>query len=133
VSPPPLIPGAGGIEAFHVELRGVTVDVAHCPDRCTDHAFILFQFGRLSEDESAAGHSMRSLLNANLTLLQLNAPTFICSPVGDVFMQLTYPFSDASPTGLFDVIAGGIERALRWRSDRPSARPHPALALVSFA
>jgi hypothetical protein len=132
VPAPRLHPDAQGIIAFHLQWRGVTVNVAHCPARTKDHVFVLFELGPVAQEDEAAVRRMRSLLDANFPSLTDRAPTFSCNPVsGDAVMQYAFPFFEATPQGLFELIERGVDQALHWRHG-PAPVAQSAL-LVEFA
>ena len=119
VPAPPLQADAQGLIAFHVILRDVTVNLVHCPERCADHAFILFEFGPMGQDGADRCEALQALLDANFLPLQVHPPVFSRNPAtGDALLQYVYPFFEATPTGLLELIDDGVEMALRWRQSR---------------
>ena len=131
VETPPLIANDEGLIAFHMKLRGVTINVVHSPESSADHAFILVECGAIPH--KLAQRAMQALLEANFFWLQVHPPTFSRNPAtGDAVLQFVYPFQDATPTGLFALIDQGVVLALRWQQDcfipaEPMFDPAPAL------
>jgi hypothetical protein len=114
--PAPLLQAeADGRRAFHVVIRGETVNLVHIPDARAEYAFILFELGRLPSDPSR--HS--DLLDANFNLLELHPPLFCRNPAtGDALLQCVYPLFEATPAGLYELVNDGVELVNRWREDR---------------
>lgn len=79
VQAPQLSVGDNGLIAFHVALRGVTVNVVQRPDDSRDHVFVLFELGYVGGDDHAHAQ-MQALLEANHVLLQVNPPMFSLNP-----------------------------------------------------
>ena len=80
VPTPVLKADALGLVAFHVVLRGTTVNLVHRPDESEDHIFILFELGPLSLGAADSFMRMRSLLEANYALLQVHPPAYSRNP-----------------------------------------------------
>ncbi len=128
VPAPQLKADAQGIIAFHVILRGVTVDMVHCPERCPSYAFILFEFGPFGHDGLGNSSQLGELLDANFLTLQAYPPVFSRNPVnGEALLQYVYPFFEATPTGLLELVNSGVQKALRWSEGvkaEPEAKIH---------
>jgi hypothetical protein len=122
IQAPVLKPDERGLIAFHVKYRGVTVDVMHCPQRCSDRAFIIIGFGTLSlDDDEDAGWS-RAMLRANFVTLQQPQGVFACNPATDEFvLQYTYPLFEATPHALLELVEQGTTAALQWRDQTAQA------------
>jgi hypothetical protein len=134
VPPPALRTDNLGLTAFHVILRGETVNLVHRPKASADHVFVLFELGPLPDDATDPLGQITALLDANFALLQLNAPMFSRNPqTGDVLLQYIYPLFEATPAGLYELIDLGIESVESLRAsfharipddpDRPAAGP----------
>ena len=132
VPTPTLTADERGIAAFHVKLRDVTINLLHFPEKSAQHAFILFEYGPLPDDREKAREVMRALLDANYSSLQVYPPRFSLSPnASAAIMQYVYPFFDATPIGLFELVNKGVEQALQWRQsfflkDAPASQQAPA-------
>ncbi len=141
VPSPALEADSDGLIAFHVILRGVTINVVHSPQSSADHAFILVECGEPPQRD--AQRPLQALLEANFFPLQVHPPTFGRNPVsGEAVLQFVYPFFEASPTGLFELIDKGIDIALRWQQGSPledeepldqAALPQQSSMFASFA
>ena len=126
VPAPILKPDARGVIAFHVILRDVTVNIVHAPARCEDHAFILFEFGPFRGDHADPASDLGGLLDANFLSMQPYPPVFSRNPVnGDALLQYVYPFFDATPTGLLELVELGVQKALSWRQGAKVAQRVP--------
>lgn len=116
VPAPSLKPDARSVVAFHVILRDVTVNIVYAPERCEDHAFILFEFGPFRGQHADPASDLGGLLDANFLSMQPYPPVFSRNPVnGDALLQYVYPFFEATPTGLLELVERGVQKALRWR------------------
>ena len=143
VPTPALVANANGLIAFHMVLRDVTVNVIHSPEKCAGHAFILFDLGPVGQDDADSSRGLQTLLHANFLQLQVHPPMYSRNPkTGDVVLQFVYPFFEATPNGLFDLIDSGVNLALRWRehvlrpkssADGPAAAARPPAMLLGFA
>lgn len=121
VKAPQLSAGPGGLIAFHVVLKGVTVNVVQRPDESNDHVFVLFELGHLGGDDESPSQ-MQALLDANHTLLQMNPPVFSRNPDnGHAVLQLIYPLFQATPNDLNEMINRGIEWSSHWREELTTA------------
>lgn len=122
VPQPRLKADARGLVAFHVVMRGATVNLIHRPDETTDHVFVLFELGPLPLDAADSFTRMRELLEANYALLQLYPPTYSRNPAtGDALLQYVYPLFDATPSGLHELIERGLDVVSQWQ-DNPFPR-----------
>lgn len=118
VSPPVLSADEKGLLAFHVILRGATINLVHRPEHSPDHVFVLFELGPLAKDESASSAQLLALLEANFVLLEVNPPVFSRNPAtGDVVLQYIYSLFEATPNDLYDLIDKEVDRISQWRSD----------------
>jgi hypothetical protein len=140
IAPPALSADALGQVAFHVVLRGETVNLVHRPNEFPEHVFVVFELGPVGAEGADAAVQMCALLDANFAPLQLHAPVFSRNPqTGDVLLQYIYPLFEATPTGLYELIDTGLNSVDRWRhhvhdgetnhADEP-ARGNPALNLL---
>jgi hypothetical protein len=142
---PVLQADADGRVAFHVVLRGTTVNLIHCPDESPGHFFVLFELGPLppAEDGTDPTAGLRALLQANHALLQVHPPVFSLDPAtGQVVLQHVCPLFDTTPVEVFELMSQGIETASRWREGLSmtgrNVEPAPAngasvLAMPDFA
>lgn len=127
VAPPALTLDDRGFTAFHATLQGVTVNLVHYPMRYADHAFVLFEFGAIDDDDTDPNDALNQLLDANFRSLQVHAPVFSRNPVsGEVVLRHVYPLFDATPNGLLDLIEDGVDQALQWRQSL-CASAHPPI------
>jgi hypothetical protein len=117
VKTPQLSTSESGLIAFHVVLKGITVNIVQRPDASQDHVFVLFELGHLGgDDESPA--QMQALLDANHVMLQMNPPVFSRNPDnGHAVLQLIYPMFEATPNDLYEMIDKGIDWASHWREE----------------
>lgn len=124
-----------GRVAFHVTLRGTTVNLVHLPRVCPDHIFVLFELGPLGTDSPETSLDLQYLLEANFSLLKLNPPVFSRNPdTGDVLLQYVYPFFDASGHDLRELIDDGIDLVVHWRDREQPAPVEPSgAALLQIA
>lgn len=110
IPPPALAADAQGLVAFHVMLRGTTVNLVHCPLTSPDYVFIVFELGPLGLDEPESFAHLQTLLEANFALLRVHPPVFSRNPAtGEAVLQHVYPLFDATPQGLYEVIQTGAE------------------------
>jgi hypothetical protein len=110
VRTPELAPDDEGRVAFHVVLRGVTVNMVHSAQTSPDHLFVLIELGPVNE----AG-DLQALLNANF-VLDLDPPTLSRNPAtGDAVLQFSYALFEATPNDLREMIEHGVEWAANWR------------------
>ena len=117
VQAPPLVEDALGRVGFHVVMRGVTVNLVHCPHACPDHVFLLFEFGPIGQDGPDSFADLQSMLEANFVLLQVNAPVFSRNPAtGDAVLQYVFQLFDATPHGLHAMIEHGVGMVERWHA-----------------
>lgn len=115
VSPPPLKADAQGLVAFHVVLRGITVNFVHRPDVTPDHVFVIFELGALDHRSEHGFGQLEALLDANFALLQLNSPVFSRNPgTGDVVLQYIYPLFETTASSLYQLIEKEIDRISQW-------------------
>jgi len=130
VAPPALALDDRGFTAFHATLNGVAVNLVHYPLRYADHAFVLFEYGAISDVDAGPNDALNQLLDANFRSLQVHAPVFSRNPVsGEVVLRHVYPLFDATPNGLLDLIEAGVAQALQWRQRlRECTHPTPAPA-----
>src|SRR5262249_29782861 len=125
------------------KLRDVTVNVAYRPHPdhgatggrgSEDLAFILVEFGALVPDDPLIAQRMRSLLDANFSLLRSDAPIFACHPdSGDLVMQCVVALAEATSVGLFELIDDCVARALSWRHGDAFSKPPATLVGADFA
>lgn len=143
VSPPALGVDARGLVAFHVVLRGATVNVVHCPRTSPEHVFVVFEFGPVGQGGPDSLAELQTLLEANFELLQVHPPVFSRNPAtGDAVLQYVYPLFDATAHGLYELIERGVDWVSHWRerdstcgTDDMQQHPteSPATALHNFA
>jgi len=116
VSAPTLKEDLLGRVAFHVTLRGTTVNLVHLPRACPEHIFVLFELGPIGPDSAETSLDLQLLLEANFSLLKLNPPVFSRNPdTGDLVLQYVYSFFDASAHDLRELIDDGIDLVVQWR------------------
>jgi len=116
VPAPSLWADADGRVAFHVIVRGATVNLVHLPSRYPEHVFVVFDLGRITDDGPASAARSSAMLEANFALLELYQPTFSRNPAsGDVVLQYIYPLFDATPAGLYELIHQGVDIISRVR------------------
>ena len=116
VSVPVLEADSFGMVAFHIRLADVNINVIYMPQNCSDHAFILVEFGAIPEDKEQ--DAWRALMEANFLLLQARAPTFSLNPTtGHVVLQYAYPFFEATPEGFFQAVNNIADVAVQWREN----------------
>jgi hypothetical protein len=130
VTPPALDPEHDGTVAFHVDWRGVTVDVMCSPARSANHAFVLFELGAIDSAPHDAGRVLLALLQANFLSLRVNPPTFSCHPeTGAAVLQCGFPIEGATASALFEFIEMGVDLALEWRKNHllPDAPMPPSV------
>lgn len=129
VTPPPLQIDERGLVAFHVVLRGVTINLVHRPQVSPDHVFVLFELGALSQDEATSDAQLHALLDANFVLLEVNPPVFSRNPAtGEAVLQYVYPLFEATPNDLYGLIHKEIDRISDWRLGNQPATDTPPLA-----
>jgi hypothetical protein len=113
-----------GLIAFHVVLRGATVNLVHRPAVSPDHVFVLFELGPIGHDGSDSVSQLVALLEANFVLLELNAPVFSRNPAtGDAILQYVYPLFEATPNDLYELIDKEIDRISHWRESLATSDP----------
>lgn len=115
-SPPrPMTENAEGLLVFSCALREVGCSVLHVPSSDVAAAHVLLDFGPLPAGSEEAAMGMLMLTNFHL-LGEPGAPSFSLHPVfGNVTLQLTYPFAQASGTGLMHLLNTLAGLALQWR------------------
>lgn len=124
VPPPELKADEQGLIAFHVVVRGTTINMIHCPERSEDHLFVIFELGPLGQEGPAGFAELQALLNANYVLLQVNPPVFSRNAAtGEVVLQYVYPLFDATPSSLHELIDEGVDWILDWRENLASGEP----------
>jgi hypothetical protein len=123
VAPPQLQEDDQGRVAFHVKMRGATVNMVHCPHTHPDHLFLVFELGPLATGDADAARELKALLDANF-MLQVHAPVFSRNPAtGNAVLQYVYPLFDATPSGLYELIDKGVDWSSRWREHLAPSRP----------
>jgi hypothetical protein len=143
VTPPALRVDAQGLLAFHVVLRGATVNLVHCPQTSPDHVFVVFELGPIGQEGPASFADLQTLLEANFKLLRVHPPVFSRNPAtGDAVLQYVFPLFDATPHGLYELIDEGVNWVSQWRERlssgeagdiHPDATESPATAMPNFA
>jgi hypothetical protein len=117
VETPQLSVSESGLVAFHVVLKGVTVNIVQRPDESQEHVFVLFELGHLGDEEESPAQ-MQALLDANHVLLQMHPPVFSRNPDnGHAVLQLIYPLFEATPNDLYEMINKGIDWTSHWREE----------------
>jgi hypothetical protein len=118
VTPPPLKADDQGLVAFHLVLRGQTVNLVHRPDTSPDHFFVLFDLGPISHgspDTQDSAARFQALLDANYVLLELNPPVFSRNPAtGEAVLQYVFSLFEITPNHLYELIDEGIDQISRW-------------------
>ncbi|MGE4242663.1 CesT family type III secretion system chaperone [Ramlibacter sp.] len=129
VPAPQLEMEAEGLVAFHVRLRGVTVDFVYSPAVDDQRILVIVEMGPLPEHNGAA---VAGLLDANFFRQQPGAPVFARNPAtGDAVLQLLHPLEATTAADLFAVVDAGIDTALQWRDGEvPSASSTPPASLI---
>jgi hypothetical protein len=113
---PRLEPDSRGLLAFHVTLRGVTIDVMHQPARSASRFFVIFHLGRLAEKGLREAARLKTLLKANFLPDQQSLGVYGCNPgTGDILLQQDCSLLDASPHGLLELIEAGTALASQWQ------------------
>lgn len=137
VTPPALKADHEGLVAFHVLLRGVTINVVQRPAESSDHVFVVFELGPTGHGGATSASELQALLEANYALLRVHPPVFSRNPgTGDAVMQYIFPLSEATPNDLYDLIERGVDWVSNWRdrlADEPGNAPEassPASALA---
>jgi hypothetical protein len=116
VSPPPLKADENGLIAFHIVLRGETVNFVYRPHTCPEHMFVLFDLGPLDHGTEESAAQLQALLDANYALLELNPPFFSRNPAtGDAVLQYTTSLFEATPDDVYTLVDDGIAQIARWR------------------
>lgn len=116
VSTPKLTADDQGLVAFHVTLRGITVNLVQRADADNQNVFVVFELGSIGQGGSNPVAELSALLEANFQLLQSNPPVFSRNPAtGDAVLQYVYPLCDATPFGLYELIARGADWITGWR------------------
>ena len=79
----------------------------------------MFELGALNAgDGDEATAQLQALLDANFSLLEVNAPVFSRNPAsGDAVLQHVCPLFEASPNSLYELIDKEIERLSHWREN----------------
>src|SRR3954452_15038504 len=114
---PALAADAEGRVAFHVILRGATVNLVHCPETSEDHVFVLFELGPVGGD-GADSDALQALLDANFSPLQVHPPMFSRNAAtGVAVLQYVYPLFDATANDLYELIEEGAEWVSHWRDN----------------
>jgi hypothetical protein len=117
VQAPQLEEDALGRVGFHVVMRGVTVNLVHCPHACPDHVFLLFEFGPIAQEGPEVFADLQAMLHANFVLLQLNPPVFSRNPAtGDAVLQFVVQLFDATPHDVQALIERGVNMVERWHA-----------------
>ncbi|MBC5764381.1 CesT family type III secretion system chaperone [Ramlibacter albus] len=110
-----------GRVAFHVVLRGVTVNVVHCESASADHVFLFFDLGALPASGPGGVGALQALLDGNFMLAH-PTPVFARNPSnGNGVVKQVYSLFEATPSGLHQLVGEGIERVTRWREQLADA------------
>lgn len=113
--------------AFHVNFRGETVNLVHCPQISPDHFFVVFEYGQLAQDIETSSAQLLTAMDANYLLLQVNPPVFSRNPAtGDVVLQYVQTLFEATASDLYKLIASGARHIGDWRRGMPVAGPTDA-------
>jgi hypothetical protein len=119
-APPALQADIEGLVAFHVTLRGATVNLVHYPEKSPGHFFVLFEYGPVGQDGADASEQLEALLDANF-VLDVHPPVFSRNPAtGEVVLQHVCPLFEATPSGLYELINTGVDRVSQWRQPHQS-------------
>lgn len=103
-----------GITAFHVQVRGVTVNVVHARDLHHGQLLVQAECGLIASSDAAA--VMQSMLEANFFRMHERPFMFSRNPFsGEVALECMYPFAALDGAGLLELIEEGVELATRWR------------------
>ncbi|MBC5766295.1 CesT family type III secretion system chaperone [Ramlibacter albus] len=136
VPPPRLGIDEHGRVAFHVVLRGVTVNLVHCPQSEPEHVFVLFDMGPVGSEGPSAIGELQALLASNYQLLSTHAPVVSRNPeTGDAVLQYVYPLFRATSSGVHALIDAGVDWVSNWRvqSEEPSSSCEAAPGDVPLA
>jgi hypothetical protein len=111
--------------AFHVVVRGVAVNLVHCPRKSPDHIFVIVELGPADGGDGST-EELRALLEANFTLLEVYPPVFSVDPVtGLLVLQLVSPLFDITPNDVLDLINDGVDLVIE-RQAADESREWPA-------
>ncbi len=114
--PGPLLqPDELGIVGFSVQARGVTFSVVQSTPPGGPWAIVLLTaFGQVPEGREA--QAWQGLLDANFTMLGLNAPAFCRNPSsGEVLLRGARPLEGAAAQAFVDTLQALADVALAWR------------------
>lgn len=126
---PQLQPDELGIVGFSVQARDVTFSVLQSTPPCGPAAVALFTaFGQVPEGREA--QAWQGLLDANFTMLGLNAPAFCRNPAnGEVLLRGARPLEGATAQALANALQALADVALAWRESLlapPESAPQAA-------
>ncbi len=127
---PQLQPDEFGIVGFSVQARGVIFSVMQsAPAGGPAAALLLTAFGPVPVGREAS--AWQALLDANFTMLGLNAPAFCRNPAtGEVLLRGARPLEGATAQAFVDTLQALAEVVLAWRESLQApaeAEPQPVL------
>jgi hypothetical protein len=132
---PALDAGREGLQAFTLDVSGISLTVVHDAQADPDALFLVAELGTPPDDEAEL-RGWFALLEANYWLRADNAPMFSRNPqTGEVILQWTQSLAQSTAQSLHDAVTKMTDLACRWHPAPHHRLPPPPreLGLAAFA